>query len=146
MLTPSERDRVADELPALRKRYPKLLANEGISRAIRMPPASPAECTFSRMSTNYSADLATQVEPCIFGGNPDCSQCGCAISSGLHWFKDFRLAGFMKIEHIARTSVAIGSAIGRLRKGYRTHDRWKANRGAGLVHIGQSEPPPTRAA
>ena len=146
MLTPSERDRVADELPALRQRYPKLLANEGISRAIRMPPASPAECTFSRMSTNHSADLATRVEPCIFGGNPDRSQCGCAISSGLHWFKDFRLAGFMKIEHIARTSFAIGSAIGRLRKDYRTHDRWKANRGAGLVHIGQSEPPPTRAA
>jgi hypothetical protein len=65
------------------------------------------------MSTNYSADLATRVEPCIFGGNPDCSQCGCAISSGLHWFKDFRLAGFLKIEHIARTSVAVGSAIGR---------------------------------
>jgi hypothetical protein len=35
MLTPPERDRVADELPALRKRYPKLLANDGISRAIR---------------------------------------------------------------------------------------------------------------
>lgn len=126
MLTADERHRVAAELPGLRKRYPKLLANEGISQAIRVPPASPAECTFSRMSTNYSADLATRVQPCIFGGNPDCSQCGCAISSGLHWFKDFRLAGFVRIEHIARTSVAIGSTIGRLRKDYRRHDRWIA--------------------
>ena len=146
MLTSAERDRVANELPRLRKRYPKLLANEGISQAIRVPPASPTECTFSRMSTNYSADLATRVEPCIFGGNPDCSQCGCAISSGLHWFKDFRLAGVVKVDHIARTSVAIGSTIGRLRKGYSTHERWTAKRGAGLVQIGQSEPPPTKAA
>jgi sulfatase maturation enzyme AslB (radical SAM superfamily) len=126
MLTPADRERVAEELPALRKRYPKLLANEGISQAIRVPPASPKECTFSRMSTNYSADLATRVEPCIFGGNPDCSQCGCAISSGLHWFKDFRLAKLVKIDHIATTSVAIGSAVGRLRANYSPHERWRA--------------------
>ena len=129
-----------------RGEFEKLLANEGISQAIRVPPASPTECTFSRMSTNYSADLATRVEPCIFGGNPDCSHCGCAISSGLHWFKDFRLGGVVKVEHIARTSVAISSTIGRLRKGYSTHERWTAKRGAGLVQIGQSEPPPTKEA
>jgi sulfatase maturation enzyme AslB (radical SAM superfamily) len=125
ILTPADRERVAEKLPALRKRYPKLLANEGISQAIRVPPASPRQCTFSRMSTNYSADLATRVEPCIFGGDPDCSQCGCAISSGLHWFKEFRLAGFVKIDHIARASIAVGSAVGRLRAGYSLHERWR---------------------
>jgi hypothetical protein len=81
---------------------------------------------FARMSTNYSADLASRVEPCIFGGNPDCSQCGCAISSGLHWFKDFRLAGLVKLDPIAKTSMAIGSAVGRLRRDYSPHERWKA--------------------
>jgi sulfatase maturation enzyme AslB (radical SAM superfamily) len=146
MLTRAERDRVAKELPALRKRYPKLLANEGISQAIRVPPANPAECTFSRMSTNYSADLLTRVEPCIFGGNPDCSQCGCAISSGLHWFNNFRLAGVVNLGDIARISVAIGSSIGRHRKGYSTHERWTAKPATGLVQIGQSDPPPTKAA
>jgi hypothetical protein len=75
-------EQIAAELPLLRVRYPKLLANNGISQAIRVPPASPSKCMFARMSTNYSADLSTRVEPCIFGGNPDCSQCGCAISSG----------------------------------------------------------------
>jgi len=135
MLTPEERTKVAQQLPALRKRFSKLLANEGISQAIRVPPAGPAECTFSRMSTNYSADLKTRVEPCIFGGDPDCSQCGCAISSGLHWFKDFRLAGFVKVDHIARTSVAIGSAIGRLRRGYSKHYRWTSQPATGLVQI-----------
>jgi hypothetical protein len=64
------------------------------------------------MSTNYSADLETRVEPCVFGGNPDCSQCGCAISSGLHWLKDFRLGGLVKLDHIVATSVSIGSTIG----------------------------------
>src|SRR5579859_13143 len=33
MLTAADRERVAAELPRLRKRYPKLLANEGISQA-----------------------------------------------------------------------------------------------------------------
>jgi MoaA/NifB/PqqE/SkfB family radical SAM enzyme len=140
MLTPEDRERVAEELPALRKRYPKLLANEGISHAIRVPPASPNQCTFSRMSTNYSADLETRVEPCIFGGNPDCSQCGCAISSGLHWLKDIRLAGLVKIDHIAGTSVSIGLTIGRLRKGYRPHERWRKAPPAALVQIGAPQP------
>ena len=126
MLTPTQRERIAAELPALRARYPKLLANEGISRAIRVPPASPAECMFARMSTNYSADLATRVEPCIFGGNPDCSQCGCAISSGLHWLKAMRLGRLVKIENIAKASIVVGSFAGGLRRGYRPHARWKS--------------------
>jgi sulfatase maturation enzyme AslB (radical SAM superfamily) len=140
MLTTAERERVAEELPVLGRRYPKLLANEGISRAIRVPPANPKECTFSRMSTNYSADLTTRVEPCIFGGNPDCSQCGCAISSGLHWLKDLRLARLLKLEDIARTSISIGSAVGHLRRGYNPHERWTDAPVDPLVQIGRSLP------
>jgi sulfatase maturation enzyme AslB (radical SAM superfamily) len=141
MLTTADRERVAEELPALRRRYPKLLANEGISHAIRVPPANPKQCTFSRMSTNYSADLATRVEPCIFGGNPDCSQCGCAISSGLHWLKDFQLAGLVKLDHIARMSISIGSAVGCLRSGYSPHERWRNAPPPAMVQIGRSHPP-----
>jgi len=37
MLSPAQRESVAAELPALRTRYPKLLANQGISDAIRVP-------------------------------------------------------------------------------------------------------------
>jgi hypothetical protein len=136
MLTTADRERVAEELPILRRRYPKLLANEGISHAIRVPPANPKECTFSRMSTNYSADLNTRVEPCIFGGNPDCSQCGCAISSGLHWLKDLRLARLLKLEHIARTSIFIGSVVGHFRRGHNPHERWRDAPAAALVQIG----------
>jgi MoaA/NifB/PqqE/SkfB family radical SAM enzyme len=126
MLTSEERERVAAELPRLRSRCPKLLTNEGISEAIRRPPDSPDKCMFARMSTNYSADLTTRVEPCIFGGNPDCAQCGCAISSGLHWFKDFRLGPLLKIGSIAQASIGIGSCVGRLRKDFRPHNRWQS--------------------
>jgi sulfatase maturation enzyme AslB (radical SAM superfamily) len=137
MLKPAERDMVAAELPALRVRYPKLLANRGISNAICVPPASPKECMFARMSTNYSADLATRVEPCIFGGNPDCSQCGCAISSGLHWLKDIRLGSLIKLEKIAKASIVAGSFVGGMRRGYRPHDRWTSQPAVRLVKIDQ---------
>jgi organic radical activating enzyme len=145
MLTLAQRERVAAELPALRARYPKLLANEGISRAIRVPPADPARCMFATMSTNYSADLLTHVEPCIFGGNPDCSQCGCAISSGLHWIHGIRLGGLIKVENIAAASIKVGSFVGKLRKGYRPHARW-SQQGAPLVQIGKPQTGDRKAA
>ena len=66
MLTRSDRQAVAQELKRLQPRYPKLLMNSGIARAIQEPPATPRECMFARMSTNYSADLRTRVKPCIF--------------------------------------------------------------------------------
>jgi MoaA/NifB/PqqE/SkfB family radical SAM enzyme len=124
ILTSPERYRVAEQLRMLQPRYPKLLMNSGIARAIQEPPKKPAECMFSRMSTNYSADLRTRVEPCIFGGVPDCSQCGCAISSGLHWLKTVRVARFLKIGTLVNSSVAVGSHLGKLRNEYRVHPRW----------------------
>jgi len=123
MLSGQDRDRVAEELVSARQRYPKLLMNRGIAEAIRKPPATPDDCMFARMSTNYSADLGTRVEPCIFGGRPDCSQCGCISSSGLHWLRSLRL-GPIRVEHLALGSAAVGSVVGRLRKGYRQHPRW----------------------
>jgi MoaA/NifB/PqqE/SkfB family radical SAM enzyme len=126
MLTSADRDVAAERLLDSRTRHPKLLMNRGIAEALRVPPASPEKCMFARMSTNYSADLRTRVEPCIFGGTPDCSQCGCAISSGLHWLKEVRLARVIKVENIAYGSARIGTFLGRLRRGYVQHPRWQA--------------------
>jgi hypothetical protein len=126
MLDPAQRAKVAAELVKTRERHPKLLMNRGIAAAICSPPADPHSCMFAKMSTNYSADLHTRVEPCIFGGNPDCSQCGCAISSGLHWLKTLQFSG-VRIEHITLGAAAIGSRIGRLRRDYRVHPRWTSN-------------------
>ena len=77
----------------LGRAYRKLLVPEGMGRAFVNPPKNPGECLFSKMSMNYSADLRSHVEPCVFGGTPDCSQCGCSISSALHWIRDVKVAG-----------------------------------------------------
>src|ERR1700720_67435 len=116
MLTPNHREIIANELPGLSKKFPKLLMNSGIAGAFINPPSSPKDCLFSKMSVNYSADLETRVEPCVFGGTPDCSQCGCAASSGLHWIRTEKVAGHLKVGHFVETSVAIGSLVNRLRR------------------------------
>jgi len=127
MLSDRERKFVVEELLNARERHPKLLMSAGLAEAIRHPPRAPHDCMFARMSTNFSADLRTQVEPCIFGGNPDCSQCGCVVSSGLHWLKSMRAAG-VKLEHVTLGSVAVGKAVGKLRRGSRDHPRWNPPR------------------
>ncbi len=116
ILTPQQRLRLAEELPALSARYPKLMLPEGMARAFAAPPASPADCLFSRMSVNYTADLETTVEPCVFGGNPDCSQCGCSISAGLHWIGGLHVAGPLPltVRHLTEASMATGKLARRL--------------------------------
>lgn len=80
---------------------------------------------FAELSTNYSADLSTRVEPCIRGGSPDCSKCGCAISSGLYWLTDMRVGHIVKIEGIVKGSVGIGSVVGQLRDSSLMNPRWR---------------------
>ena len=127
MLLAEDRATLARELPLLQRKYPKFLMNEGIARAILEPPANPDDCLFSKMSANYSADLKSRVEPCVFGGTPDCSQCGCAISSGLHWIKQVSVAGPLKIGHIANASIGIGLLANRLGNRKDQPARWKLN-------------------
>ncbi len=114
MIPVEMRARVAEELAALGKKYPKFLMPDGVARAFVQPPPIPKECIFAQMSVNYSADLKTRVEPCIFGGNPDCSQCGCAASVGLHWLGQVPLAGPLTAGHVMWSSLGIGAFIGRL--------------------------------
>jgi MoaA/NifB/PqqE/SkfB family radical SAM enzyme len=124
MLTPEDRSYVASELPRLAKKYSKLHVNAGIGRAFLHPPKNPDDCLFAKMSANYSADLETRVEPCVFGGTPDCSQCGCIASSGLHWIRSVKVAGPVKVGHFVRGSVSIGSFVNRLRPRGIQPSRW----------------------
>jgi hypothetical protein len=126
ILTREDRLRLAQELPALASRYPKLMLPEGMEGAFVTPPANPAECVFSRMSVNYTADLRTTVEPCIFGGDPDCSQCGCSISAGLHWIGDRRVAGPLTVRHLTRASMATGKLVNRLIPHHARLPRWSS--------------------
>jgi len=137
MLTTEDRRRLADELPAISRRFPKLMLPEGMARAFADPPKSPDECLFSKMSANYTADLKTNVEPCVFGGDPDCSQCGCSISAGLHWIGGIKIAGPLKIQHLVRTSIAAGSIVNRVFPQTMVPSRWNhpAEASAPLVQI-----------
>jgi MoaA/NifB/PqqE/SkfB family radical SAM enzyme len=114
MLTREDRELAVGELARLGDRYPKLLAGRAV-RAFLSPPTDPENCLFAKMSINYSADLQTRVEPCVLGGTPDCSQCGCVASAGLHGAEAIKVVGPLKIRQLVRSSVAVGSLVNRMR-------------------------------
>jgi MoaA/NifB/PqqE/SkfB family radical SAM enzyme len=140
ILTPDNRSELARQLPVLAKKYSKLLFIEGLSQAFLHPPKDPDHCLFSKMSANYSADLTSRVEPCVFGGTPDCSQCGCAASMGMHWVRSVKMAGPLKVDHFISGSLKAGRLMSRLRSRTARPPRWKADGAtpedkAGLVQI-----------
>jgi MoaA/NifB/PqqE/SkfB family radical SAM enzyme len=140
ILAPNHREFVARELTALHHKFPKLLMQPGIAKALLHQPKHPGDCLFAKMSANYSADLETRVEPCVFGGAPDCSQCGCMASSGLHWIRSVRVAGPLRVGHFVRGSIAVGSLVNRFRRPAARPSRWNPRRprsasNSELVHI-----------
>lgn len=114
-LTREDRARLVEGIPGLIQKYPKFLVKSGMARAILDPPESPETCAFARVSANYTADLRTRVKPCVFGGDPDCSECGCAISSALHWITKEK-AGPIRGRHVLDASLKVGAAVASLRK------------------------------
>jgi MoaA/NifB/PqqE/SkfB family radical SAM enzyme len=114
-LTPGDRQRVVADLRALRVRYPKLEAPEGLVGVYADPPSSPDECVFSRTTTTISADLTTKITPCQFGGNPDCSNCGCIASAGLAAVARHQVFGVIPVEPIFTGSMKVGKQFRRIR-------------------------------
>lgn len=114
-LTPDERRRAADELLALREEFPKLDMPKGLIEAYLETPRSPSECIFSRVTTSISADLKRMITPCQFGGNPDCSNCGCIASAGLAAVGRHRLPGGVRVGSVFEASLRIGAAARWLR-------------------------------
>ena len=96
-LTPADRARVVADLMALRLRFPKLEAPKGLHRRrTRTRPRRPTNACF-RGRPHVSADLTTRITPCQFGGNPDCSNCGCIASAGLPAVARHQLFGFIPV-------------------------------------------------
>ncbi len=108
MLHPDERERAIEDMAALRTLFPKLDMPEGMIRQFRTPPNNPSECVFALTTLTVSADLKTRVVPCQFGGNPDCSSCGCAASMGLAAVAAHKFGGFIPVGAIFRASEKIG--------------------------------------
>jgi sulfatase maturation enzyme AslB (radical SAM superfamily) len=110
MLEPRERAQAIDDMLALRKEFPKLDMPEGMIRQFATPPASPRDCVFALTTQTLSADLKTRIVPCQFGGDPDCSSCGCVASMGLAAVAAHRLAGIIPVGAIFKASIKIGQA------------------------------------
>jgi organic radical activating enzyme len=100
---------IADMLE-LRKQYPKLDMPEGLIRQFSSPPQRPDDCVFARTTRILSADLTTEITPCQFGGNPDCSSCGCVASMGLAAVAAHKLGGLIPVGAIFEASIRIGQA------------------------------------
>lgn len=114
-LSRAQRDSIVAELIALRPCFPKLDMPETLLREFLTPPQSPASCIFARTTLTISADLKTRVTPCQFGGDPDCSRCGCMASMGLAAIGSHKLAGPLTAGQVFRGSVAIGEVWRRTR-------------------------------
>jgi MoaA/NifB/PqqE/SkfB family radical SAM enzyme len=116
-LTESTRKRLFEELPRLKAKYPDLVLSGSSVKAFAKPPQNPRECTFTRISAAYSADLRSRVLPCFYGGEPDCSQCGCAVSVALHWLRGERipLGLGLRAGHIIDASLKVNDWIASIR-------------------------------
>jgi MoaA/NifB/PqqE/SkfB family radical SAM enzyme len=113
ILSVQERRRVVEILLRLRESRPKLDMPVKVINEFLRPPESPDRCIFAQTTRSISADFKTPVVPCQFGGDPDCSQCGCIASMGLAAVGNFKLVGSVTLGDIMRTSQTIGGHVQR---------------------------------
>ena len=111
ILSPAERQQTVHELLRLRGLYAKLDMNEFVIKEFLKPPASPEECIFAQTTHTISADLKSKIVPCQFGGQPDCSQCGCLASMGLAAVGHHPIGMGMTAGDIYRISAVVGKAV-----------------------------------
>jgi sulfatase maturation enzyme AslB (radical SAM superfamily) len=98
-----------EEIAALHAHEPKL--HDMIPSVVRgylHPPQTPDECIFAKTTGCVSADLQKAITPCQYGGNPDCTQCGCMASVGLSALGEYRLGQMIPLKSIFNASLAVG--------------------------------------
>jgi MoaA/NifB/PqqE/SkfB family radical SAM enzyme len=115
ILPKSARSEVVRDLLELRELYPKLDMPRGVVEGFLHPPSNPSDCIFAKTTSTITADLKTRVGPCQFGGNPDCSQCGCIASVGLHHIGQQKLAGAIPVSWLFNTSHRVGATVAAMR-------------------------------
>jgi sulfatase maturation enzyme AslB (radical SAM superfamily) len=114
ILPPDEREAVLKEIARLRPLFPKMHMPDVVLEGYRRPPKSPKECIFARTTFSITADLEGRIMPCQFGGNPDCSQCGCLASAGLKSIGDYQLFGVLPVKSIFFASDRVGQTVSRV--------------------------------
>jgi MoaA/NifB/PqqE/SkfB family radical SAM enzyme len=108
ILAPDIRKKIVLELASMRDIYPKLVMPNSVVEGYLNPPKSPDDCIFAKTTLNLTADLKNKVSPCQFGGNPDCSQCGCMASAGLSAVGSYKLFNILPLRPIFTVSDRIG--------------------------------------
>jgi MoaA/NifB/PqqE/SkfB family radical SAM enzyme len=115
ILTRQERAQAVAELLRLRAVYLKLDMQESVIREFLHPPASPEQCIFAQTTHTISADLKSRITPCQFGGNPDCSQCGCFASMGLAAVGNHKIGLGVTAGQVFRASTSLSKAVRKKR-------------------------------
>jgi MoaA/NifB/PqqE/SkfB family radical SAM enzyme len=115
-LTPADRRRVVEEIGRLYARHSKLHdMKPAVLAGYLAPPRDPSECIFARTTTCLSSDLERVISPCQYGGDPDCTSCGCMATAGLDAIGRYRIGGVVPVRAIFDASVRVGAQVGRLR-------------------------------
>jgi hypothetical protein len=114
-LTQEERSQAVQDLLRIRRSHPKLRMPQSVIAAFLKPPKSPKECIFAQTTETFSADFKTQITPCQFGGDPDCSRCGCYASMGLEAIGNHRLGGLLPVASIFQASLQVGRLVSELK-------------------------------
>ena len=109
------RRQVVQDLLDLRKTHPKLDMPAVVIEGFLSPPPNPDKCIFAKTTYSVTADLKTRLGPCQFGGNPDCSQCGCIASVGLHQIGQHKLGGVIPVAWLYNASYRIGRTVASIR-------------------------------
>jgi sulfatase maturation enzyme AslB (radical SAM superfamily) len=118
ILTRDDRARVVEEISALYAREPKLEdMRPSVVRGYLRPPQTPDECIFAKTTACVSSDLKRPITPCQYGGDPDCTQCGCMASVGLAAIGDYRIAGVVPVRALFDASLKVGAGMRALRGG-----------------------------
>ena len=116
-LSREDRRRVVEEIKSLVPRFPKLI--DMIPRVLdgyMRPPQTPDECIFSKTTGCVSADLKHRITPCQYGGDPDCTECGCMASVGLEAVGKYKLGGIMPLKTIFDASLKVGGVARAFRR------------------------------
>ena len=117
-LTKADREKVVRDLLAIRGRYPKLRTPKEMLDSYVLPPHSPEDCIFAKTTACVSSNFEKPITPCQFGGNPDCTDCGCIASATLAAVGRHTLPGGIHVGKLFNASFAIGSRVRGVREAF----------------------------
>jgi sulfatase maturation enzyme AslB (radical SAM superfamily) len=115
ILPPAARRKAVKDLLEIYDHYPKLGMTRETIEGFLNPPSNPRDCIFANTTETITADLKTRVGPCQFGGNPDCSQCGCIASAGLNSLGKIALPGGIRVGWLYERSLRVGRRVAAMR-------------------------------